>query len=309
MSTSGSGRATAQVAGGLVALGTAVLAYGAGYEVRAYTLRRVTVPVLPAGQRPLRVLHISDIHLTPGQQRKKDWIRGLAALEPDLVVDTGDNLAHLESVPHLLQALEPLLERPGAFVFGSNDYWSPRLGNPAKYLWERNGKHMPRPMDLPAGELRDSLTDRGWEYLGNARTRIKLDGRVLDLVGVDDPHVRRDRYDSVAGAADPAADLSIGVLHAPYLRVLDPMAADGHQLILAGHTHGGQLRVPGFGALVTNCDLPRGRARGLTRYPDWRLPGSPWLHVSGGLGTSPYTPVRLCCRPEATLLTLTAVAP
>ncbi|HEX3827734.1 MAG TPA: metallophosphoesterase [Sporichthyaceae bacterium] len=299
----------ARVLGGLAAAGAGVLAYGAGYEVRAFTLRRVLVPVLPAGQRPLRVLHLSDLHMTPGQQRKRDWVRSLAALEPDLVVNTGDNMAHLDSVPGLLDAMDPLLDRPGIFVFGSNDYWSPRLGNPAKYLVQRQSRVLPRVPDLPSAQLRDALVERGWEYLGNARTRVKLDGRVLDLVGVDDPHVNRDRYPAVAGPADPAADLSMGVLHAPYRRVLDAMAADGHQLIIAGHTHGGQLQVPSFGALVTNCDLDRRSARGLTRYPDWRLPGSPWLHVSAGLGTSPYAPVRLCCRPEATLLTLTAVEP
>jgi predicted MPP superfamily phosphohydrolase len=98
----------------------------------------------------------------------------------------------------------------------------------------------------------------------------------------------------------------MGVVHAPYRRVLDAMAADGHQLIIAGHTHGGQLRIPFYGALVTNCDLDRKRARGLSRHPDWRVPGASWLHVSAGLGTSPYAPMRICCRPEATLLTLTA---
>ena len=106
--------------------------------------------------------------------------------------------------------------------------------------------------------------------------------------------------------------LRIGVLHAPYRRVLDAMVADGVDLALAGHTHGGQLCLPGVGALVTNCDLDRGRASGLSQWPG-RI-GSPeaagdmYLHVSAGLGTSPYTPVRLACRPEATLLTLLPAA-
>lgn len=291
---------------GLAALGAGCLAYGAGYEVRAFTLRRVNVPVLPVGQRPLRILQVSDLHMTAAHARKRAWVRSLAALEPDLVVNTGDNLSAVDAVPHVVDALEPLLEFPGAFVFGSNDYYSPRLGNPTKYLWERNSKSMPRPIDLPHGDLHDALAGAGWDYLGNARTRLKLDGRVLDLVGVDDPHVNRDRYERVAGPADPAADLSIGVLHAPYRRVLDAMAADGHRLLIAGHTHGGQLRIPRLGALVTNCDLDPGRARGLSRYPAWHDPASPWLHVSAGLGTSPYFPLRFCCRPEATLLTLVA---
>ena len=96
--------------------------------------------------------------------------------------------------------------------------------------------------------------------------------------------------------------------HAPYQRILERMSAEGVDLVLAGHTHGGQLCVPGFGALVTNCDLDRSRASGLSQWPG--RPGAPraadpmHLHVSAGLGTSPYTPVRIACRPEAALLTL-----
>ena len=78
------------------------------------------------------------------------------------------------------------------------------------------------------------------------------------------------------------------------------MAADGFSLLLAGHTHGGQVCVPGVGALVTNCGLDRRMAKGLHRWP-----GTPaWLHVSAGLGTHPTAPIRFACRPEASLLTL-----
>jgi predicted MPP superfamily phosphohydrolase len=100
----------------------------------------------------------------------------------------------------------------------------------------------------------------------------------------------------VAGPADGDADVRLAVTHAPYLRVLDAFTRDGYDLVLAGHTHGGQVRLPGVGALVTNCDLPREQVRGLSRW------GSSWLHVSAGLGTSKYAPFRFACRPEASLL-------
>jgi predicted MPP superfamily phosphohydrolase len=99
-------------------------------------------------------------------------------------------------------------------------------------------------------------------------------------------------------------DVAIGVTHAPYRRVIDAMTYDGHDLIVTGHTHGGQVCVPGHGALVTNCDLDVGRVKGLsTNMAGGR---TSWLHVSAGLGTSPYAPIRFACPPEATLLTLTA---
>jgi len=291
-------RRSTQALAGAVVVGAAGLAYSY-WEAQAYTLRRATTAVLRPGQRNLRILHLSDLHLVPGQTKKQDWVRSLRELRPDAVIVTGDFLSHQDSVPHVLDTLDPLFDVPGAFVLGSNDYYAPRPLNPARYLSGPSQLEPKRPM-LPWGDLVDGLTTNGWLDLGNTRATMKVDGREVDVRGVDDPHISRDRYGDVSGPFDQAADLTLGVTHAPYLRVLDAMAADGADLILAGHTHGGQLCVPGVGALVTNCDLPRSQAKGLSSHR-----GSA-LHVSAGLGTSPYAPVRFACRPEATLLTLTA---
>jgi uncharacterized protein len=285
----------------ILAAGAGAVAYGAGIERRSPVLRPVEVPVLPPGSSPLRVLHISDAHLTPGQTWKHDWIRSLAALEPDLVINTGDSIAHQDAVPVFMDAIEPLLSRPGAFVFGSNDYQAPVFKNPVRYLLPDDGAR-PHGVELPWRSLRDAMADAGWLNLSNARGYLKADGRALELVGVDDSHIGLDRYENVAGSADPDVLLTIGVAHSPEPRVLAQMAADGCTLLLAGHTHGGQLRVPFYGALVTNCGLDRGRARGLSRFD------GAWLHVSAGLGTSPFAPVRFACPPEATLLTLVAAS-
>ncbi len=295
------------VATGVVA-GAALTAY-ALTEARAYTLRRMIVPVLPPGSPDLRVLHLSDIHLTPGQTRKQEWLRRLAGLEPDLVVDTGDNLAHQASVPVVMDALGPLADKQGAFVFGSNDYFSPTLRNPLRYLLPDDGTRHTESGELPWRDLRVELTSRGWVDLTNTRATLEVRGLRIAFAGVDDPHLGYDRLDLVAGPADPDADLRLGVAHAPYLRVLDRFVADGYDAILAGHTHGGQVCLPGIGALTTNCDLEPDRARGLHRHPAASAPGDPgsaWLHVSAGLGTSPYARIRVACRPEATLLTLVA---
>lgn len=284
----------------LLAAAIAAKTAGIGYamwEAHQYRLRRVTVPVLDSAAEPLRILHVSDLHLTPRQKGKAAWVRRLAALEPDLVVNTGDNLAHPEAVPTVLDALGPLLDLPGVFVMGSNDYYGPVWKNPGRYLLPDSGQRSFGP-PLPWMDLRDGFVSCGWTDLNNHAADIKVRQQKISAVGTDDAHLGFDRLPEVPHRSADSDVLMMGVTHAPYLRVVDAMARDGIDMILAGHTHGGQLCVPGFGALVTNCDLPRSQAKGLHQRD------ASWLHVSAGLGTSPTAPIRFACPPEATLLTL-----
>jgi predicted MPP superfamily phosphohydrolase len=237
--------------------------------------------------------------MTANQHSKQEWVAGLAALEPDLVINTGDNLSHPKAVPSVVQALSDLLAVPGLFVFGSNDYFAPKPKNPANYIFKPTHRVTGEP--LPWQDLRAAFTERGWLDMTHTRREIEVKGQLIAVAGVDDPHLSRDRYETIAGPASPAANLTLGLTHAPYTRVLDRFAADGYQLVLAGHTHGGQLCLPFKGALLTNCDLDASRAKGPSRWG-----ANMQLHVSAGLGTSPYAPYRFCCRPEATLLTLVA---
>jgi predicted MPP superfamily phosphohydrolase len=293
--------------------GAAVFGYAAVAERNWFALRRYEVPVLPAGADQLRILHISDTHLTPGRHRLMSWIRSLDALEPHVVVNTGDSIAHPLAVSPFLEALGPLLDRPGVFVYGSNDLYSPTPKNPVRYIWRTSkDEHKRQSPDLPWAELGAGMEAAGWLNANNRRGRIKAGDLDIEVAGVHDSHINRDRYEKVAGPADPAADLRLGVLHTPEPAVLDRFAADGYDLLLAGHTHGGQVCLPGYGTLVTNCGIDRRRASGLHRHPvggpgaadSGAANGPAWLHVSAGLGTSPCAPVRFCCRPEATLLTL-----
>jgi predicted MPP superfamily phosphohydrolase len=286
-------------AAGLAAAGAATLAYAGLLERNLFRLRRFDVPVLAPGSAPLRVLHLSDLHLTAAQRRKREWIRRLDRLDPAFVAVTGDLLAGPDTVRPVLAALESLLNRPGAFVPGNNDYYAPRPKNPLRYLVPERERKFGKP--LPWADLAQALAAAGWVDATHRRAGVKADGRVIALAGTDDPHLRRDRYAKIAGPADVDADVRIGLTHSPEPRVLSAFAADGYDLVLAGHTHGGQLRLPGIGAVVTNCGIDRARARWLHRWD-----AGTWLHVSAGLGTSPYAPVRFACPPEATLLNLVA---
>ncbi len=171
------------------------------------------------------------------------------------------------------------------------------------YLVRPSNGRAPAKVELPWRNLRDRFAAAGWIDLTHLRTTIEIKGVRIELRGTDDAHLGLDQYADVSGPVDrERVDLSIGVTHAPYRRVIDAMTYDGADLIIAGHTHGGQVCVPGYGALVTNCDLDAARVKGLSRNSSGGRES--FLHVSAGLGTSPYAPFRFACPPEATLLSL-----
>jgi predicted MPP superfamily phosphohydrolase len=199
--------------------------------------------------------------------------------------------------------LDPLLDIPGLYVFGSNDYYGPRLKNPLSYLKKDNGIRKLGPR-LNTTEFDNRLKSRGWKNLNSSKIEISIKGFKIEARGTDDAHLGLDNYSLVAGKRNPRVGLSIGITHAPYKRVLDAMTSDGLDLVFAGHTHGGQVRFPWFGgtrSLTTNCDLPNWRSRGLTKLRDGSL-----LHVSAGVGQSKFAPFRIFCPSETTIFTLTS---
>lgn len=297
-------------AGLATATGLGCVAYGSLIERNWFTIRHESLAILPTGSQPFKILHISDIHMSLRQQKKTVWLKELAKLKPDLVVNTGDNLSHPAAIPPLLDALSPLMDFPGVFVPGSNDYYAPGLKNPFAYLVgpskaPSGGNREPLTLDTEA--LHAGFGAGGWVNLTNRAQSIPMNGIRFDFSGVDDPHLNRERYAGwPRGSAnqDSAPHVKIAVAHAPYQRVLDHFTTEQADLILAGHTHGGQVCLPGYGALVSNCDLPTWRAKGLN---DWDTDGRTTpVNVSGGIGTSRMAPFRFACRPEAVVLTLTA---
>jgi len=269
----------------------------------AYKVRTATLPLLPKGSKAIKVLHFSDLHLTPKRKREIADIKSFAALRPDLVISTGDFLAHKDAVGPTLDALGDLLNLPGLFVFGSNDYFAPNFKNPFSYLLKDDGSRR-LGAKLPWQKLQKQLTKAGWKDLNHNKVKLKVNGVVIEARGTDDAHLELDDYRKVEGKVSKTADIAIGVTHAPYERVLAGMAQDKLDLIFAGHTHGGQIRLPWIGgskSLTTNCDLENWRSRGVTKVND-----EPWLNVSAGMGMSPFAPIRFACPPEVSLITLTA---
>ena len=248
--------------------------------------------------KSLKLLHISDLHLTPKKKGLLSFIYTWGDLHPDLIISTGDHIAHKDAISPLLEALRPLSHVPGFFVFGSNDYFAPTLKNPLRYLFPITSG-VARGRKLPTKILESGLQSLGWKLLHDEIVKIIIKGVRVELRGTNDAHLGFDSYEKSRGLRS-SSDLNIGVTHAPYHRVLEAFTLDGVDLILAGHTHGGQIRIPwwnGSRALTTNCDLPKWRARGFTS-----VPGQAPLHVSAGLGSSPLHPPRFLNPPSVTLI-------
>jgi predicted MPP superfamily phosphohydrolase len=213
--------------------------------------------------------------------------------EPDLILMTGDMIDDDSGITPLLDALSGMEARLGKFyVFGSHDYLHGSFRLPTKYLTGRKTSPGIEPVDTD--RMVQGLEAQGWKSLMNTTVLIEDEGHTIRLSGVDDPYMDRHRTEHIARAAHDI--VAIGLTHAP--DVVSEWFLTGFDLVLAGHTHGGQVRFPLIGALVTNSSLPAALAAGLHEV------GSGRLHVSPGLGASRYTPIRFLCRPEATLLRL-----
>lgn len=295
--------------GAVGAIGVGAAVWGIGIERQLFTVRHATAPALAPGSAPLRVLHISDAHMAPWQHRKQRWLASLASLEPDLVINTGDNLGHRDGLQGIRRAFAPLAGIPGVFVHGSNDVYEPTPRNPLKYFTGPS-EAVDEPASIDADVMDSHFTDElGWHGLNNAAVRLDVAGNSIEFFGTDDAHRDWDDLDALAPALDalgsPRKGASrIAVTHAPYQRVLNRFVELGADAVFAGHTHGGQVCLPGYGTIVANCDIPVKQAKGLSTWS--RNGRTVPLNVSAGCGNSIYAPVRFACRPEATLLTLTA---
>lgn len=276
----------------ILAAGACCVLWGIFVERGRFRLVRRRLDILPAdAPGPLTVLHLSDLHFVRRDRAKAAFLAGLP--QADVTVVTGDFLAEPEAVERTVAAVRATRGRLASwFVLGSNDYYAPK---PLNYFGYFKGKRTPRhatpgrPADLVA-----QLGADGWRDLTNVRRHVELRGLPVELLGLDDAHIfRQDLRVAPRQAPDR---FGVAVMHSP--DSAPEAAALGYDLLIAGHTHGGQVCLPIAGALVTNCTLPRRLVSGLVRM------GGSILHVSPGLGTSKYAPFRFFCRPEATLLEL-----
>ena len=279
----------------VAAAGALCVAYGVLIEHHWFRLRRYRLDILPtanSGPAELSILHLSDLHFTRHDRKKARFLASLP--RADITVITGDFLTeHGDTIEFAVETVRPTRGRLASyFVLGSNDHYVSRPINYLRYFFKErkraSGIHGRR------DDLIAQLEADGWIHLQNIRRDEVLgDEGAIEVVGLDDPHIHRDDI-TVAPRLHPER-FGLAVVHAP-----DPgpeLAALGYDLIVAGHTHGGQVRLPFIGAIVNNSELPTSSfSMGLIDL------GSSYLHISPGIGTSKYAPFRFLCRPEATML-------
>lgn len=282
-------------------LGAAGLGAYSLYEPFHFRIQRHALVRRPAelphkSSGSFSILHISDAHMRGTQHRKQAFLRSLPqaiGTVPDLVLATGDMIDDDSGIDPVVECMSHLQARFGKFfVMGSHDYYQSKLRSPTKYFAREHDVVVAGKTD--AGRMTRGLAGHGWINLTNRSEVLDTPSGRVRVAGVDDPyldrhhtgHIERHRYEVLA----------IGLVHAP--GVVSEWLLEGFDLVVAGHTHGGQVRFPLVGAAVTNSSLPNALAAGPSRI------GNAWLHVSPGIGCSKFTPIRFLCRPEVTLLEL-----
>lgn len=281
----------------LLAAGLGAGLAGAGYALTEPHLYRLTTRVLELAAGPrLTVLHLSDTHMTSRSRGLVRWLERLPEKlqgVPDLVLATGDLIQEDGGIDPLVGAFSGIEARLGRYyVLGSHDYYQSSFQSYTKYWTGRRDQIGAAPADTR--RLEEGLQAKGWISLQNRTELVECEQGRIRLAGLDDPYLNRHSTKHIL--REPSDALAIGLVHCP--DVVSDWLLNSFDLVLAGHTHGGQVRLPLLGAVVTNCSLPTALASGAHRI------GSGWLHVSPGLGSGRFSPIRFNCRPEATLLKL-----
>ena len=262
------------------------------------TARRLLFPELPLGLDGLRILHISDTHFPADGDSVGRFLERVWALEADLICCTGDYVETAAGWAAAADALTQLRAPLGVFaVLGAHDYcppirsasewWSVQvdraLGSPRRFI-------DPQPFV-------SRLEAAGVQVLRNEWRTLEIGGEPVRLAGAGDASARMTRLQ--AALPPPDGRFSILLTHSPDAVLgIEDNTAQAPSLVLCGHTHGGQIRLPGWGAPVRHSQLVRReQAAGVFQR------GASTVVVSRGFGTA-HVPLRVGCRPELGLLTL-----
>jgi predicted MPP superfamily phosphohydrolase len=275
------------VTGSLGLAATGALAYAAWIEPYAIQTvpMEIYLPRLPEAFDGYTILQISDLHMRQMGRREKALRRILSGMrKPDLVVYTGDLVYTPKGIEPFIKLASAIAGRDGSFaIFGNSEH--------------KNGV---RPQVFA-----ERLENAAITPLLNRHVKIARGDANFYLLGVDDPV---SHHDDLEAAFDgiPTDAFQLLLMHTPDSVGL--ACARGVDLVLSGHTHGGQIKAPILGALYTHSYLGRAMAHGLYEGKSLKKiigfrPGRTQLYVTRGIGVSGMS-LRFLCRPELTILTL-----
>lgn len=243
------------------------------FEVHSVAVKKYVIPIrnLPSAFDGFTILHLSDLHSKTFGENQKRLLDLISQFEFDMVAFTGDmdNKYGPDFKPGL-ELIQGLKHKPVYFVPGNHDW-------------------------LTGYQFREQLLEIGVHILENKTEKLDINGEHIWILGVDDPYLGRDRLDEALSFVSDSAP-KVLLAHAP--NIYDLATQSGIDLILAGHTHGGQVRLPLIGAIV---------APGQGFFPkyDYGLfsNGKTRMIITGGLGES-VLPIRFHIMPEIVLIKL-----
>ena len=288
----------AKLAGAAGAIGVGGLLY-AWWESTAVEVRehRLAIPELPPGLDGLRILHVSDTHFPASGDSVGRFLETVGPLDVDLVLCTGDYVETSAGWDSAADALTQLSAPFGVFAtLGAHDYCAPvrTFDEWARYNVER-ALGRPRKFVNPKPFV-DRLESAGIVVLRNEWQSLELGGELVRIGGAGDDSVGMAR---LSESLPPVGGFSMLLTHAPDAAFrLPPVAEGGPSVVFSGHTHGGQIRVPGWGAPLRHSELvSRQQPDGVFERNGSRIV------VSRGFGTA-HVPLRFACRPEVGVVTL-----
>jgi predicted MPP superfamily phosphohydrolase len=281
--------------GTVFATGVGTYYYAACVEATDFRLETLQVP-LRGLTKSLKVLHLSDLHLCEPESKKVAFLEQLMDDDYDLVLLTGDifeNYSGVQYAPYLLSR-KP---RIGAYaVLGNHDYYEYTMFHKTFGRVMRKYRHPEQKRDVEP--MVQALLKTGYTVMRNESCQI--DSEKLYIIGIDYPGISQPKLDELSASA-PSGYFKLALFHVP--KDLNDIAKTGVGFAVGGHTHGGQIRVPGWGALITDSELSTKQASGLFKRQETIF------HISRGLSADPKSNIRLFCPPAVTLLELTPAVP
>jgi uncharacterized protein len=289
----------------------AVLGYAVLGEPYRPVFKRHRLPLPVSWPANLSILHISDLHVRRGDQRllrvQKEALQELA---PDILCVTGDVCEKVHDIPLLVDILKQVRPRLGTFlILGNHEHNAPAPGR----IREQHRHGIRRVIGAILGVLgpgvksegeheahamADALRAAGITVLHNAGVRVRKDGESVWVAGCDSAWAGHADMDSAMRGRRPG-EACLALIHEPDLAF--EAEAQGADLILAGHTHGGQVKLPLIGAPYTLRVDPRiAIASGFQRVE------AGLLHITAGLGHT--IPLRFGCPPEVVWMDCEGVA-